>query len=150
FRFPISSGVRTTQGGDLTALMRYAYNPLAAALPLFESTAQYTVGSADRGYFLNQGGQTGAQFGRTELNASTLSMFAGLNLPVAQNVTASPAISYAHATRDNDDFYKLAARPTIAYNPANPTILLPNGAVPTQDTSYARTYNGWSPSVALS
>jgi len=150
FRFPISSGVRTTQGGDLTGLMRYAYNPLAAPLPLFESTAQYTIGSADRGYFLNQGGQTGAQIGRTELNASTLSMFAGLNLPVWANVTASPAISYAHATRDNDDLYKLATRPTIAYNPANPTMLLPNGAVPTQGTSYARTYNGWSPSVALS
>lgn len=150
FRFPISSGVRTTQGGDLTGLMRYAYNPAAAALPLFETTAQYTIGSADRGFFLNQGGLTGAQFGRTELNASTLSTFAGLNLPVWQNVTLSPAIAYAHATRDNDDLYKLATRPTIAYNPANPSMLLPNGAVPTQDTTYARTYDGWSPSVALS
>ncbi|MGQ0682593.1 TonB-dependent receptor family protein [Bradyrhizobium sp.] len=150
FRFPISSGVRTTQGGDLTGLVRYAYNPSAAALPLFESTAQYTIGSADRGYFLNQGGQTGAQFGRTELNASTLSTYAGLNLPIWPGVTVSPAISYAHATRENDDLYKLATRPTIAYNPANPTMLLPNGAVPTQNTSYARTYDGWSPSIALS
>jgi iron complex outermembrane receptor protein len=150
FRFPISSGVRTTQGGDVTGLLRYAYNPTAALLPLFETTAQYTVGSADRGYYLNQGGQTGAQFGSNELSAQTLSLFAGFNLPVWQQFTLSPAISYAYATRDNDDLYKLATRPTIAYNPANPTMLLANGAVPTQDTSYARTYSGWSPSVALS
>jgi len=62
----------------------------------------------------------------------------------------SPAISYAFATRNNDDTYRLPTRPTIAYNPGNPTVLLPNGAVPAQSTSYARTYDGWSPSLALS
>ena len=74
FRFPISSGVRTTQGGDFTGVARYAYNPAAALLPLFETTAQYSVGSADRGYYLNQSGQTGAQFGANELKAQTLSL----------------------------------------------------------------------------
>ncbi|ABD07845.1 TonB-dependent receptor [Rhodopseudomonas palustris HaA2] len=150
FRFPISSGVRTTQGGDFTGVARYAYNPAAALLPLFETTAQYTVGSADRGYYLNQSGQTGAQFGANRLNAQTLSLYTGANIPVWHQLVVSPSISYAYATRDNDDVYGSARRPTIAYNPANPTVLLPNGSVATQSTSYSRNYSGWSPSLALS
>lgn len=151
FRFPISSGVRTTTGGDFTGLVRYAYKPDAASLlPLFESTAQYTIGSADRGNYINQGGRTGAKFGESELDATTLSLYSGLNLPVWQSVFLSPAISYAYATRDNKDTYNLATRPTIAYNPANPTMLLPNGAVPTVSTNYNRTYSGWNPSLGLS
>ncbi|MBB1093272.1 TonB-dependent receptor [Rhodopseudomonas palustris] len=149
FRFPISSGVRTTQGGDFTGVARYAYNPAAALLPLFETTAQYSVGSADRGYYLNQSGQTGAQFGANRLNAQTLSLYAGANVPVWQQWVLSPSISYAHATRDNDDVYSAARRPTIAYNPSNPTALLPNGSVATQSSSYSRNYSGWSPSLAL-
>jgi len=150
FKFPISSGVRTTQGGDFTSLVRYAYNPASALLPLFETTAQYTVGSADRGYYLNQSGQTGAQFGANELNAQTLSLYAGANVPVWQQVLLSPSISYAYATRDNDDVYGAARRPTIAYSAASPRTLLANGSVPTQDNSYSRRYAGWSPSLALS
>ncbi|TAK49084.1 MAG: TonB-dependent receptor [Xanthobacteraceae bacterium] len=150
FRFPISSGIRTTRGGDLTGLVRYAYKPdQASLLPLFETTAQYTVGSAGREYFINQAGQTGAKFGENQLDATTLSLYSGFNVPVWDRITLSPAISYAHATRDNDDTYKLPTRPTIAYNPMNPTVLLPNGAVPTRSTSYARSYDGWSPSLAL-
>lgn len=150
FRFPISSGVRTTVGGDFTGLVRYAYNPAAAILPLFETTAQVTAGTASRGYFLNQGGTTGAKFGENQLSATTVALFSGFNIPFFQNFTLSPAISYAYATRDNEDVYSLATRPTNAYSPANPTVLLPNGAVPTQSTSYSRRYNGWSPNVALS
>jgi len=150
FRFPISSGVRSTKGGDFTGLVRYAYNPADALLPLFETTAQYSVGSADRDYYLNQSGMTGAQFGSNRLDAQTLSLFAGANVPVWQQWTVSPAISYAYATRDNDDRYTAATRPTIAYNPAKPTVLLPNGSVPTQDNGYARSYSGWNPSLALS
>ncbi|KQT13225.1 MULTISPECIES: TonB-dependent receptor [Bradyrhizobium] len=150
FRFPISSGVRATQGGDFTGVARYAYNPTAALLPLFETTAQYTVGSADRFYALNQSGQTSAQFGANLLNAQTLSLYAGANVPVWRQFVVSPSISYAYATRDNDDIYGSARRPTIAYNPANPTALLPNGSVATQDTSYSRRYAGWSPSLAIS
>jgi iron complex outermembrane receptor protein len=150
FKFPIASGVRTTKGGDLTSLIRYAYNPAAALLPLFETTAQYTVGSADRGYYLNQSGQTGAQFGANELSAQTLSLYAGANVPVWPRFVVSPAISYAYATRDNDDVFGSARRPTIAYSGLSPTTLLPNGSVPTQDTSYSRRYSGWSPSLALS
>jgi iron complex outermembrane receptor protein len=151
FRFPISSGVRTTDGGDLTGVLRYAFKPDSASiLPLFETTAQYTVGSATRGNYINQAGQTGAKLGESDLDASTVALYAGFNLPVWESASLSPAISYAHATRANDDIYKLATRPTIAYSPANPTMLLPNGAVPTQSTSYARSYDGWSPSVGLS
>ena len=150
FRFPISSGIRVTTGGDFTGLMRYAYNPGAAALPLFETTAQLTTGSADRENYINQGGVTGAKFGESQLDATTLSLYAGFNFPLWSDLTLSPAISYAHATRDNDDTYKAATRPTISYNPVNPTALLPNGAVPTQSTSYARSYDGWSPSLGLS
>ncbi|MCC7347462.1 MAG: TonB-dependent receptor [Variibacter sp.] len=150
FRFPISSGIRTTVGGDFTGLVRYAYNPAAAILPLFETTAQVTAGSALRENYINQGGLTGAKFGDSTLSATTVSLYAGLNVPIWQNLTLSPAISYAHAVRNNTDNYTLPTRPTIAYNPANPTVLLPNGAVPTQSTSYARSYNGWSPSLALS
>ncbi len=151
FRFPVSAGVRTTRGGDFTGVARYAYKPDASAvLPLFEAGAQYAIGSANRGNYINQSGMTGAKFGESELDATTLSLNAGFNIPLAHALTLSPAISYAYATRDNKDTYGQPTRPTIAYNPANPTMLLPNGAVPTQSTSYARTYSGWSPSVGLS
>ena len=147
FRFPISSGVRTTKGGDFTGLVRYAYKPNEAALlPLFESTAQYTIGSASRGYYLNQSGQTGAMFGANDLDASTLSLYSGLNVPVWQAIYASPSISYSHATRDNKDLYNLATRPWIQYNGAT----LMSGANAATNTSYSRTYSGWNPSFALS
>ena len=151
FRFPISSGIRVTQGGDFTGLLRYAYKPDSAGLlPLFETAAQYTVGSADRENYINQAGQTGAKFGESKLDATTLSLFAGFNIPLWQVFTLSPSISYAHATRDNDDRYRLATRPWIQYNGVNPTIIQAAGAVPTQSTSYNRSYGAWSPSLALS
>lgn len=150
FRFPISSSIRTTDGGDFTGLVRYAFNPASAILPLFETTAQFTTGSAERQNYINQAGLTGAKFGESELDATTAALYAGFNVPLWPTLTLTPAISYAHATRDNDDTYTARTRPTIAYSPAKPTVLLPNGAVPTQSTSYARSYDGWSPSLALS
>jgi iron complex outermembrane receptor protein len=151
FRFPISSGVRVTKGGDFTAVARYAYKPdQAAPLPLFETTAQYVIGSARRENYLNQGGMKGAMFGESDLDASTLSLHAGANIPLWQGVTLSPAVNYAYATRDNADRFAFARRPTNAYNPASPYALLPNGSVPAQDSSYKRSYDGWSPSLSLS
>jgi iron complex outermembrane receptor protein len=150
FRFPISSGIRMTEGGDFTGLIRYAYNPVAAVLPLFETTAQVITGSANRENYINEGGMTGLKFGESELSATTLALYSGFNIPLWQHFMLSPAISYAYATRDNEDTYKLLTRPTIAYKPTDPTMLLPNGAVPTQDSSYGRRYDGWSPSMALS
>ncbi len=150
FRFPISSGVRDTNGGDVTGLVRYAYKPDGASiLPLFETTAQYSAGSADRTNYINQAGTTGAKFGESVLDATTLSWYSGLNVPLPHSLTLSPAISYSYATRDNRDTYGAATRPTIAYNPANPSMLLPNGAVPTASTSYNRTYSAWNPSLGL-
>ncbi|MDR6434784.1 TonB-dependent receptor [Brucella pseudogrignonensis] len=151
FRFPISAGTRETKGGDFTGVVRYAYTlDDAAPLPLFETTAQYSIGSADRNYYLNQSGTQGAQFGENDLDASTLSLHAGFNVPVNDTITVSPALSYANATRKNDDTYSLSTRPTIAYNPANPTVRLPNGAVPANNNSYDRNYQGWSPSLGVS
>ena len=151
FRFPISSGVRTTKGGDVTAVLRYAWQPDSSApLPLFETTAQYSIGSATREYFVNRSGASGVQFGDNDLDAQTLSLYAGFNIPFARDFTFSPAIAWSYATRDNDDRYSRPTRPTIAYNPGNPTVLLPNGAVPAVSSSYGRSYDGWTPSVALS
>ena len=151
FRFPISSGIRTTEGGDFTGVVRYAYKPdEAAPLPLFETTAQYSIGSADRENYINQAGDKGALFGDSDLDATTLSLHAGFNVPLDERWTISPAISYAHATRGNDDRYGLPTRPTAAYNPRIPTMQLPNGAVPTVGTSYDRSYAAWSPSLGVS
>lgn len=151
FRFPINSGIRTTKGGDFTGVLRYAYKPDdAAPLPLFETTAQYSIGSADRGNYINQAGTQGAQFGDSKLDATTLSLHSGFNIPVSERWTISPAISYAHATRDNDDRYGQLMRPTVAYNPRRPTMSLPNGAVPAVSTSYDRSYQAWSPSLGVS
>ena len=150
FRFPIAGGIRSTTGGDLTGVARYAYAPdKSRALPLFELTAQYAWGTADRAYHLNQSGRQGALFGENDLESSTLSLYAGLNVPVGRSVTISPSISYAHASRINDDVYAAATRPTAAYNPTNPTVALPNGAVVATDNSYTHRYSGWSPSLGL-
>jgi iron complex outermembrane receptor protein len=128
FRFPINSGVRMTKGGDATGVLRYAYQPDAAAdLPLFEATAQYSTGSADRAYHYNVNGTTGALFAASELDASTLSLNAGFNVPFGDGFTISPAIAYSHATRDN----------AVASGPAS-------------FTSYERRYSGWSPSLGVS
>lgn len=150
FRFPISSGIRQTEGGDVTAVARYAYSPdQGQPLPLFETTVRYVVGSADRRDYINRAGTRGALFGQSELDASTLSLHTGMNLPLGNGFTVSPGITVAHATRDNDDTFPAARRPTIAFNPANPNAALPNGSVAAGDTSYARSYTGFSPSLGL-
>lgn len=150
FRFPMSAGIRVTEGDDTTAVLRYALKPDAArALPLFEVTAQYVTGAADRDNYLNLSGQRGALFGRSRLEADTLSLNAGLNIALTERLSLSPSVSWSHASRDNDDRYDLPTRPTAAYSPANPSFALPNGAVPTVDSSYARRYEAWSPALGL-
>jgi iron complex outermembrane receptor protein len=150
FRFPIAGGIRSTAGGDVTGVARYAYMPdKTRTLPLFEMTAQYAWGTADRTYHHNLSGTQGPLFGENDLESSTLALYAGLNIPVAERLTVSPAISYAHASRINDDVYTGATRPTAAYNPGNPTQALPAGAVSAIDTSYTHRYSGWSPSLGL-
>lgn len=150
FRFPVSAGIRETAGGDLTTMARYSYSPNGTAdLPLFETTALYTIGWADRSYYLNESGTRGDLFGQNELDASTLSLHATLNLPIADGWTISPALSYAHATRGNDDVYSAATRPTMAFNPANSTVRLPDGAVAAVDTGYRYSYSAWTPSLGV-
>lgn len=150
FRFPIPAGIRETEGGDFTSVLRYAYSPdETRTLPLFEATAKYVVGSANRSNFINRAGTKGPLFGRSELDAGTLSLYAGLNIPVSDTVTISPAVAYAWAERDNADTFDAPTRPTIAFNPRNQTMPLPGGRVPAGDTSYSRTYDGWSPSLGL-
>lgn len=150
FRFPIPAGIRETEGGDFTSVLRYAYGPDdARTLPLFETTAKYVTGSADRQNFANNAGSKGPMFGRSELDAGTLSLYAGLNIPIGDAFTLSPAVAYAWAKRDNDDTFDAARRPTIAFNPRNPTRSLPQGAVPAGDAGYSRTYDGWSPSLGV-
>jgi iron complex outermembrane recepter protein len=146
FRFPISGGVRDTEGGDLTSVLRYAYAPDAAQpLPLFEATALYVTGSAERDYFINDRGEKGAKFGEGELDASTLSLHAGLNLPLGHGFMLTPGISWAYAARDNADSYDGATRPTLAFTPGGPV----SGSVAAQDTGYERAFSGWSPSLGL-
>lgn len=150
FRFPIPGGIRETEGGDFTAVLRYAYRPdETRTLPLLEATAKYVVGSAERRNFINRAGAKGQLFGQSELDASTLSLYAGLNISIGSAFTLSPAVAYAQAERDNADTFVAATRPTIAFNPRNQTMPLPGGQVPAGDTSYSRSYDGWSPSLAL-
>jgi len=147
FRFPISGGVRDTDGGDFTTVLRYAYAPDASrALPLFEITGQYAIGSADRHYYLNNRGKKGALVGDNEFDSSTLSINAGFNIPLTDRLTLSPSVAYSYATRDNDDLYTDPTRPYMMFSGAN----VVTGTRPFVDTSYDRSYSGWSPSVALS
>lgn len=149
FTFPVGSGVRDTEGGDFTAVARYAYAPdPSRALPLFELTGQYVVGSADRNYFINEGGSKGLLFGENEFDSTTLSIHAGFNIPLTERLTVSPAVAYSYASRENDDIFAGAARPR--YNAMNGSYL-PLGALPPpEDTSYDRSYHEWTPSLALS
>lgn len=150
FRFPMAGGMRITEGDDTTGVLRYAFKPNAARpLPLFEATAQYVTGSSDRENYLNLSGERGALFGLSRLDADTLSVNAGFNISLGGKVSLSPSLSWSRATRDNDDRYDLPTRPTAAYSPLHPSVALPDGAVPTVDSSYARTYEGWSPALGL-
>ena len=147
FRFPVSSGVRRTDGGDVTGLLRYAYQPDAdALLPLFEASALYTVGSAERTYHINRAGGDGPAFSSNDLDASTLSLNVGLNAPLSETLTLSPSLSYTHATRDNEDLWRAARRPRLSFGPGGAVA----SSVAAVDTSYERSYNGWSPALGIS
>ncbi|NVO16741.1 MAG: TonB-dependent receptor [Rhodoplanes sp.] len=143
FRFPVGSGYRITDGGDFTTSLRYAYRPdAAAALPLFETTAMYVVGSAERTYANNLRGWRTTNFGSNTLDADTLSVWSGFNVPV-DAFTISPAISYMRATRDNLDTWGNALRPTVN------AVTGATGAVAATNTSFSRSYDAWNPSLAL-
>ncbi len=151
FRFPISSGERVTDGWDANVTARYAFRPGSVnQQPLIEATLNYAIGKSDRSYFHNAAGTRGAQFGANDLEATTLSAYLGANLDLGGTMVLSPSISYTYATRVNTDVWAAATRPTIGYNPMNPSIQLPAGTVPTVSNSYDLDYSGWSPRLALS
>ncbi len=98
FRFSIPNGIRETDGGDFTSVLRYAYRPDdAQPLPLFEATGKCVVGSADRNNFTNNAGTKGPLFGRSELDASTLSFYVGLTIPIGEVFTVSPAVDISYS-----------------------------------------------------
>lgn len=151
FAFPIPGGVRDTEGGDLALVGRYAWRrDPEAPLPLAEATLTVALGQADRTYAANVGGNPGPVFGRNDLSAVTLSGFVGGNIPLGRGFTLAPGVALSYALRDNDDTYGADTRPTVAFNPLDPQVRLPDGAVPSEDTSYERNYFGVSPSLALS
>lgn len=148
FRFPIGNGIRATDGGDLTGVVRYSYGPDSSQpLPLFEATAMYAIGSASRDYHQNVAGTQGLAFGDNELDATTLTFYAGMNIPLADKLTLSPAVSYSYATRDNDDNFGMGFRPVAGFNPV--TGAYQAGFALPQNTSYSRDYADWSPSLGL-
>ncbi len=151
FVFPIPGGIRDTDGGDLALVGRYAWQPdPEAPLPLAEATLTVALGEADRAYAINIEGDRGPVFGRNDLSAVTLSGFVGGNVPLGRGFTLSPGLALSYALRDNDDTYRAATRPTVAFSPLDPDVRMPDGTVPWEDTSYDRNYFGLSPSLALS
>ncbi len=150
FRFPISSGERVTDGFDGTLSARYAFRPdHVAGLPMFEATLLYAMGEVDRENYHVTSGQRGPQFGDSELSAYTVSPYFGANIPLGDQLFLSPSVGYTWANRKNDDRWTGSTRPTVGYNPMIPDMRLPDGAVPAQDTSYDRDYDGWSGALAL-
>lgn len=148
FTFPIANGIRSTDGGDFTGVLRYAYKPdQSRPLPLFEATAQYVTGAADRRNYQNVAGSEGRLFGDNSLSATTLSLHAGMHIPVADRLTLAPAVAYSHAARGSDDHFGMGLRPVAGYNPV--TGAFQTASALAQDTSYARSYDGWSPSFGV-
>lgn len=149
FLFPVSAGERVTESGDANFMFRYAYEGVGDGLPLFELSSHLSMGEAQRDYYLNAAGQRGALFGAGDLEATTWSVHGEANLPWGDFVL-SPSISYTRADRSFDDQYGLPTRPTLAFSPASPTVRLPDGALATTNTSYDRSYDGVSFSLAAS
>ena len=150
FMFPISAGNRVTDGTDTNVSLRYAYMPdHVAGLPLLEATLNFAFGQADRSYYHNMAGERGAHFGENDLESTTFSAHLGANIPLSDVLFLSPSISYTHATRDNDDMWSDPTRPTWGYSPMNPTMPMPAGTTAAVDNSYAQSYSGWSPKLAL-
>ena len=150
FRFPISSGERVTDGIDGTLSARYAFRPdHVAGLPMLEATVLYAEGEADRENYHNVGGERGPQFGDSELGAYTLSAHLGTNIPLGETVFISPSVGYTWANREHDDRWTGSTRPTVGFSPMMPSMRLPDGTVPAQDTSYDRDYSDWIGALAL-
>lgn len=149
FRFPVSAGVRATEGHDIAVDARYTrYAPGDAIVPLIELSAHYISGEHDRTYNHNEFGEIGDLFSDNELAADTLSLNAYATLLLSDRWRLTGGLNYVHATRDNDDVYGLPTRPTLRVGGPPPGPILP--AVPAADTSFSRDYSGLNPSLSLS
>lgn len=149
FRFPVSAGVRATEGHDVAFDARYTlYAPGDAVVPRLELSAHYITGQHDRTYNHNDRGTTGALFAENQLSADTLSLNAFGTLLFAEKWRLTGGVNVIHATRDNDDVYGLPTRPTLRVGGPPPGPLPP--AVPAADTSFSRSYTGANPAVSLS
>ena len=70
FRFPVSAGIRHTDGDDVAVDMRYTrYAGGEAVVPVMELSAHYISGDHDRRYYHNNAGSTGARFSDHALSA---------------------------------------------------------------------------------
>lgn len=147
FNAPIANSLKETDGGDLSASLRYAYSPNRALLPFLELTASAAYGASDRLYFQNIAGEKGAKFGDNDLSATTLSLHGAVNFALSEQLTVTPAVGFTYANRENKEQYGATTRPVFGFNPLTgaPTYAV---ALP-QDTSYDRSYTGWSPSLGL-
>ncbi|WBU53994.1 TonB-dependent receptor [Paracoccus sp. SCSIO 75233] len=148
FGFPVSAGFRDTDSTDATLIARYTMQG-KGDLPLFEAGLSWSRGEADRDYYHNLNGRRGPAFGSNRLKSGSLSLYAGGNMELGE-FTLSPSLAYIYATRENDDLWNAATRPTAGFNPMNPSLPLPAIPVPSAKTDYDRSYSGLAPSVALS
>ena len=149
FRFPVSAGIRHTDGADVAVDMRYTrYARGAAVVPLVELSAHYISGDHDRSYFHNNAGSRGARFSDHALSADTLSLNAFGTLLIDERWRLTAGLNYVRAHRENDERYALPTRPTLRLGGPPPPPLPP--AVPAADTSFSRNYDGLNPSLSLS
>lgn len=148
FNAPIANSLKETDGGDLSASLRYAYSPNSEALlPLLELTASAAYGSSDRLYFQNIEGEKGAKFGDNDLSAATISLHGAINIALSEQLTITPAVGFTYANRENEDQFGATTRPVFGFNPLTGAPIY--AAALAQDTSYDRSYTGWSPSLGL-
>lgn len=148
FRFPVSAGVRDTDGKDFAVDARYTrYARTEAVVPLLELSAHYMTGEHDRRYLQNDRGSTGALFSDNELSADTLSLNAYATLLLGERWRITGGINYIYAERDNEDNYTLPTRPTIRLGGPPPPPLPP--AVPAADTGFSRNFSQFNPSLSL-
>lgn len=149
FRFPVSAGVRATDGYDIALDARYVrYAEGTAVVPLIELSVHYITGEHDRRYRHNQLAATGELFSDNELSADTLSLNAFGTLPFGDGWRLTGGLNYVYATRDNDDVYGLPTRPTLRVGGPPPGPIPP--AVPALDTGFSRDYSDVNPSLSLS
>ena len=149
FRFPVSAGIRATEGHDVALDARYTrYAGGDAVVPLIEFSAHFITGEHDRTYRLNDRGVAADLFAENRLSADTLSINGRATWIFAEKWRLAGGVNLIHATRDNDDRFAAPTRPTLRVGGPPPGPI--PSEVPAADTSFSRAYTGVSPNVSLS